>query len=536
MAKNNKETKKNAPSPVASNPVLSKSMVVTDPAWMINDSESWLWILSSLVFIGTYIHSFLHTSLYQGEEISQYLNMRNFWDDPSIILGQWPKTGWKLFYVIPSLMGAKFVTFLNCLMCGLCCYFILKTARLLGVKHLYTIPLLFLCQPLYLILSSKNYSEPFAALVFSIALYAHYSQKNSVTALCLSLLSITRLEFSILAAAYGAYMLYNKRWIPMVLLSVFPLLYSIWGYFARGSFLFLIDESQSITKSYNELYPRQGFDHYFKMALPIYGALAIMGLILYLAEVISRKRKVDYFILLPFLYIFLIYCMFNWQSVPIGPANGGNLRYVISASPFLVLLGGLGITEKWKESINWIAVGLATFALLYYTKVGSYAHNWVGYNIKVHNWLPIINILAVSALLLLPLSRPLKYYAFILAFLLTIVLVVRPHQLKGDENAAFKEMALWLEKDGLIKNNIYSSINVIPYYVDKSKLKVVDGLSKANIESAPSGSIIIWDTHFGQKYSDVKQEDIQKYAGTFKMVRQILSDDKYVQIIVLQKP
>ena len=54
------------------------------------------------------------------------------------------------------------------------------------------------------------------------------------------------------------------------------------------------------------------------------------------------------------------------------------------------------------------------------------------------------------------------------------------------------------------------------YYVDKSKLKVVDGLSKANIESALSGSIIIWDTHFGQKYSDVKQEDIQKYAGTFK--------------------
>jgi hypothetical protein len=67
---------------------------------------------------------------YHDAEIAQFLYMIDFWKNPSLILGNNPKPGYKIFMVLPALLGYEPVLFVNSLIAGLTVYF---TYRLLKV-------------------------------------------------------------------------------------------------------------------------------------------------------------------------------------------------------------------------------------------------------------------------------------------------------------------------------------------------------------------------------------------------------------------
>ncbi|WP_315814599.1 hypothetical protein [Paraflavitalea speifideaquila] len=64
----------------------------------------------------SYGWSFISDGFYQGEEGAQYINMLEFWRDWKVIMGNWPKTGWKLVYALPALLGQQAVILLNCIL------------------------------------------------------------------------------------------------------------------------------------------------------------------------------------------------------------------------------------------------------------------------------------------------------------------------------------------------------------------------------------------------------------------------------------
>ncbi len=58
----------------------------------------YFWIVIPILTVIYFISSRYSVGFYQDDEISQYINMIDFWANPSVILGNAPKPGWKIFY------------------------------------------------------------------------------------------------------------------------------------------------------------------------------------------------------------------------------------------------------------------------------------------------------------------------------------------------------------------------------------------------------------------------------------------------------
>ena len=76
---------------------------------------SYSWLLIPCLTVIYFIYSFYSTGFYQDDEVGHFMNMRDFWSNPFVIMSNWGKPGWKIFLVLPSLVGYKGVLFFNSL-------------------------------------------------------------------------------------------------------------------------------------------------------------------------------------------------------------------------------------------------------------------------------------------------------------------------------------------------------------------------------------------------------------------------------------
>ena len=63
-------------------------------------------------------------------------------------------------------------------------------------------------------------------------------------------------------------------------------------------------------------------------------------------------------ILVPVVLLFFLNCAFQAESFKIGPGNGGNLRYLITISPLLGILGVMAIDEimDFQKKLNLVII------------------------------------------------------------------------------------------------------------------------------------------------------------------------------------
>src|SRR6185437_8021757 len=161
----------------------------------------------------------------------------------------------------------------------------------------------------------------------------------------------------------------------------FPLLNNIWGYMVTGEPLYLLTSSSKTAAKYADEWPRQGFDHYFKMGITIWGAVQYFLLVMYIVLFFAKRAKLfnqaDYikeypqqketsgsllFIAIPTLLYFSTHCVFNWESVKIGAATGGNLRYMTAISPLVALLCAAACDKyKFLNKKPYIYIGAAVY-------------------------------------------------------------------------------------------------------------------------------------------------------------------------------
>ncbi|HKC69900.1 MAG TPA: hypothetical protein VKG26_16810, partial [Bacteroidia bacterium] len=254
-----------------------------------NDKKA-LW-LTLAVFLVYVIYSFFSTGFYQHDEIGHYFNMREFWNNPNVILGNSPKTGYKLIYVIPALLGNKFLVYVNCAFAAFACFLTYKVAQRLDSKFAWLAFFMLALQPYWIQLSFRNYADTFSGFVLLLALYFHIEKKYVASSLILSYAGIIRQEFLLLLPIYGVWQALNKRWVCFFLLGLFPLLNNIWGFMATGEPLYLLTSSSKTAAKYADEWPRQGFDHYFKMGIVIWGAVQCFLLIMYIALFFAKRAK-----------------------------------------------------------------------------------------------------------------------------------------------------------------------------------------------------------------------------------------------------
>jgi hypothetical protein len=484
----------------------------------------------------SYIWAGVSDGFYQGEEGAQYINMLDFWTNWKVILGNWAKTGWKLVYVVPALLGQPAVLALNCLLSAFTGFFVYKVCVLKGVKlPLLGIVMLF-SQVLWFQLSHRTYSEILTAFLLILSIYFYCRGKLVVTALLFSYILIIRQEFYPLAFIFGLFLLWKRKFLPAVLLAVFPVLYNIAGYFATNDILFLWNNSKKLADYTKDAYPRQGFDHYFRVSPAIFGIIPLACFVAYLALLLFKKIKPDYLLLACAGIYFMTHCILNWQSVVIGASTGGNWRYMIIISPVMAVLAASAFDKVLTLEKKWFLLVLLVPWFFLILKYASFRHNWVMYDTQHHDRAVMIYSLLVVLLLVIPAPARTTYYLLLIMAGGFMLKMIRPIKLMG-ENVAMKEVYKWSKENKIDEHrHILCSLPLYNYFYDKRNDQFAKGkedLNETTLKNAPVGTYVFWDTHYATKYGNVPKEAFT--TDKYKLIKTWTDVERSIAIALVEK-
>lgn len=449
------------------------------------------------------VFSYVSTGFYQHDEAAHFLNMRGFWSDPSSILSNWAKPGYKLLFAPFSLLGTQAMVVVNAIVAAATCVVAYRLAEAVGSQRPYLAFLFMACQPLWIHLSVRNYSEPVTALIVSGAVLAHYRQGFVVAALLLSYATTIRQELYPLLMLYGLWLLWMRHWRPAMALSVFPILQNMAGWMSTGDPLYLIHSTFGFSAHLQDAYLRQGFLHYFKMGIPMFGAPLVTFLVAYLAQRILYKQPVHHFIVLPVMVFFSMHVLFNVQSLQMGPSTSGNLRYLLVISPLLAVLSALAAEhllslrshkERWR--IFYVLLPFAMIVMVYLT----YTHNFVMFGWK-RDFVSYFLVMCCLAMLI-PTLKPSQFSAALVGILLlSVVWVVRPYP-PSREDLIVKQVVDWLKENDIEQHPLLLSHTLVPYYLGKAPHEFengMGGITEETVANADIGTRILWDSHYSYR-------------------------------------
>ena len=535
MSKKNKQQHKVVSAPTHS--VVKKTNTST---FEINDLQALL--ITFAIAIISYTFSFYYTSFYQGEEGAQYMNALSFWHDKNSILGNWPKTGWKIIYAPIVLLGKQAVLIANCLFSAFTGFMAYKLASKILEKKTALPFILLISQTLWFILSFKFYSEIPTAFLLTLAIYFFYSDKFIGFALCASYVLLLRQEF-VFIFPYFAYILFRKKqWIAFFALGTFPLLYNIWGWQVTGDMLYALNESRKYAESIKNSYPRQGFDHYLIMSGVIFNLIVVSLVVTYLAQIITKQiKKIEYALIIPTLGFILVHCLFNLQAFPILTSTGGNLRYLLVVSPLMAVLAtialhNLALIDK-KVNLLLLLIPFVALVAAYMT----YTHNWVVMDTEsgVRDRIPVLICIAVVAAIFLIKSSTTLFKIITGLCLLSMVIYIQPKELCCDENYEQKKITEYVIANKLDQKPIIQNLALMDYFYGKNKWDYPAGClsmsGDSTLDQAKVGTIVIWDTHYATKYGHVEYKYFEANAAKYKMLKDFRSEDNRFAAVILEK-
>ncbi len=519
--------------------------------------------VSGIAALAYYLYSFKSTGYYQHDEIAHLINMNEFWDKPSSILGNWPKTGYKLVYAIPALLGTKFILILNCLFAGLASFLAYKTAAFFDKRYALLAAILLAVQPMWIEIAFRNYADSFSGLVLIAAIYFHYKEKWLWAGLLLSFSTLVRQEFFLVAIPYGIYLLTQKRWLPAFLMGSFPVLYDIWGAIHTGDPLYLLTSSRETSDLYSEQFARHGFFHFWRMSFVVWGAVSALLAVLFSTQLIEatvqknlkeRFARNPWFLFIPAFIYLLIHSLFNWDALALGASP--NLRYMNGIGPVLAVMAAVGLSA-WEKSrsnprIHLLAMVVALGA---YAMFAAFEHNGVVLTEESDYSLFFLAAITVG-LLFVKLSVNVQLLVFSGIALISGLLPVQPKE-PSPEDLAINSMVKWMVKQDKDDATLFTNHTVVPYYFDKQAGHLpshMESLDSAKIANAPVGSLLIIDSHYSlrldfpapaeQVRADYLQDrDFQKAInsiiqinnGNYQVVNQFVSKDQRFGAIVLEK-
>lgn len=543
---------------------MAKKTTAEGPLVQTQKSQDTLALaVSGIAALAYYLYSFKSTGYYQHDEIAHLINMNEFWDKPSSILGNWPKTGYKLVYAIPALLGTKFILILNCLFAGLASFLAYKTAAFFDKRYALLAAILLAVQPMWIEIAFRNYADSFSGLVLIAAIYFHYKEKWLWAGLLLSFSTLVRQEFFLVAIPYGIYLLTQKRWLPAFLMGSFPVLYDIWGAIHTGDPLYLLTSSRETSDLYSEQFARHGFFHFWRMSFVVWGAVSALLAVLFSTQLIEatvqknlkeRFARNPWFLFIPAFIYLLIHSLFNWDALALGASP--NLRYMNGIGPVLAVMAAVGLSA-WEKSrsnprIHLIAMVVALGA---YAMFAAFEHNGVVLTEESDYSLFFLAAITVG-LIFVKLSVNVQLLVFSGIALISGLLPMQPKE-PSPEDLAINSMVKWMVKQDKDDATLFTNHTVVPYYFDKQAGHLpshMESLDSAKIANAPVGSLLIIDSHYSLRLdfpapaeqvraNYLQDRDFQKAInsiiqinnGNYQVVNQFVSKDQRFGAIVLEK-
>ncbi|MDB4534375.1 hypothetical protein N9242_05825 [Vicingaceae bacterium] len=540
----------------------SKTKVAKAPFSLNDLNNKTLWVFTALLVVVYFIASTFSDGFYMHDEPMFYMYAKDLLKNPAEGLLGFQKVGYTLFLVLPSLLGFTFVKFICSLISAVTVMYSYKIIKKLGGKNSFLIFFLLGLQPLWFMLAFRDFSEYLVAFLLVMTIWNHLNGKYIFGALLLSYAALTRIEYHVLLGLYFIILVAKKQWIPALCTGALTLLHNIVGFVITDDPLYLMNKLIDYSSQNNDAYPKRGFDYYIVMSNIVYGSVSIMLFFNYIGISILKKKKPMWIMLVPVVFIFFLYCIFNHQTWEIG-VGGGNLRYVLPIAPFMCILGVLSLDDimdfKKRYLLLIFLVPVAFLIGVYQT----FDHNFMSMMDGMVNgeffedrvvkfWIPLILAITTIALIIFPLKR--KHYMIAIP-LLTIILAissVRTFSLNS-EDITMKKAGKWynnyLKKNKTNPNALFTEDSQIAcshilfyHFTDKTtndfKKKPIIDFTKEDTDSMSVGDLIVWESHYGYrpKLRPTSQPyDFYDKSPNFEKIQYYQSKDKRFLIAFFRK-
>ncbi len=490
----------------------------------VNDMNTkTLWGFTILLTIVYFIASTFSDGFYMHDEPMFYMYAKDLLKNPAEGLLGFQKVGYTLFLVLPSLFGFTFVKFISSLLAATTVMYSYKIIKKLGGKNSFIVFFLLGLQPLWFMLAFRDFSEYLVAFLLVMTLWNHLNKKYIFAALLLSYAALSRIEYHVILGLYFLILVAKKQWIPALCTGALTVLHNLVGFIITEDPLYLVTKVIEYGGHNNDAYPKRGFDYYFMMSNVVFGSTSIILFFNYIGISILKKKNPNWLMLVPVIFIFVLYCVFNHQSWGIG-VGGGNLRYVLPIAPFVCILGVLSIDELVDFKKRYL---LLIFLVPVTFLIGNYQtfdHNFMAlmdgmvngefYEDRVVKvWMPLIIAVITVVMVFLPLK---KQHYLIGIPIITIILAmtsVRTFNL-NPEDLTMKKAGKWyvryLEKNKSNPNALFTEDSQVAcshilfyHFTDKttndfSKKPIID-FTKEDTDSMAVGDLIVWESHYGYR-------------------------------------
>lgn len=506
--------------------------------WKLNNRQLLLLFIATAA--ATFSYSFIPQGFYQHDEVSHFLNMLEFWNNPNSILGNWAKLGYKLLFVIPALLGIHVVTILNSLISAASCVVAYKVAEQLGNRIPIAAFFLVASQPIWVQMSFRNYSEPLSALILIGCILLCLKNKFEIAAIVISYGAIIRQEFYVIALCLGIYLLIQKRYWAVLLLLLFPLINNLWGWIATGDPLYLYNSTVQTGQKYQSAYPKQGFEHYFIMAPVFWGIVSLMLLIICFCSRPLHVRQL-WFVVIPLIVYFGLHCLFNTQSLKIGASTGGNLRYMAVISPLIAVCATFSIdyilTLKKRTKLLYITLPIIIAIGIWTT----YPDNNVVYSYDKRDLTRLFIAIAVLLGILAFKSPKLLGGFLIVASIVSLVGTAKTLHFTP-EDLTIKQVAQWGKSVQIENYNILLNHSLFYYWYGKASYQFANGagsIDSNSVQNAQPKTMILWDSHYSYRPElnpkSVPLDFFRNRPEQYKLVNQFISTDQRFGLVVFQK-
>ena len=497
-----------------------------------------------------YVWAFLSEYAWDDDAPTRIYNCLITFQEPKHFVSLWNRPLFVLLFALPSKISIYAVHAIMPLLTGFSAYL-----GYLGLKKKHIPGAIFflgfcLFQPYQFILSYQAYTEPLGVILICLSIHAWANQKWFRLAILGGLLPLARLELTPLLLFWAVPLIQNKAWKHLIWLVVPTVLWNIAGWIIMDDPLYLLHqtilkESKDNRDGHNEWYV------YLHRYLFVIGPVLFAPLLVGVFTSFAKKSHLKWTLL--FLLGFFVYTLFSWK-LDLGNA-AGFLRNITTLSPFVAILAGIGIQsliDTWKnETVNksswiaWLVAAIGLFLVYQYFSVDLNNHHTKKEAFVPKNliWasIAVLAVLGFAFLRRKKAAIPAFAMAFFLALTCSFTLINEPpntsYSAERENLAKFGRLhqGSYLKDRKLFANHVWFYWSQGLNKHDSARFEV---LTKANIEKAPEGTVLLWENHYSNRLSgDVPSNYLaQKGKEYIELARGYSTDRASLAVLAEKAP
>lgn len=390
------------------------------------------------------------------DEVNHFLISRHAWESPHLMLHIWGRPANTLVYMLPALWedlrGARIFSLLLSL---LTVWLTMQTAKQLGLKWLFLIPLFTFFQPWFMSHSYLAITEVPFSLYLIAGGYFWLRGKWTIASICFGLLPLTRHEGIVILGVWGLYCLFVRNWKGAII-STLP--YGIYNFLYFVVFSQLPFEIFLNTKP-TTFYGSGGWFHFLPpliqgTGIPVFLLAVISAIWLY-----KLKRKT---------FLFVVYASYYLTHVIIYRyglfASGGYSLFLVPLAPGIALAAAVSIESMWeflrtKNVLKSLGTKIALITVL----------------LGVCIWVLVLGM------------------------------QVKPWLLSPEEIGT-QEAAKWIRENRPDVSRVVSTHTWFHYFYDLPWPEGRGVGSQTPLNELYSGDLVVWDAHYSDRLGFTKEQ------------------------------